>query len=126
MRCRTRIRSRAASAEDVSISCKPPDARPLRTALREVEALWIDGRVEELGASLQEMMTGYGDELVEVLLDDRNAAWADWVVERMERPGDVFLAVGAAHLAGKGNLRELLAARGHEIERAEPGDAASG
>ena len=101
------------------------DALP--AALREVEALWIDGRVEELGAALQETMTGFGDgdELVEILLDDRNAAWADWVVERMERPGDVFLAVGAAHLAGDGNLRELLEARGFEIERAGSGDAPS-
>ena len=99
----------------------------LPATLREVEALWIDGRVDELGATLQEMMTGFGDgdELVEVLLDDRNEAWADRVVDRMERPGEVFLAVGAARLAGDGNLRELLEARGYEIERAKPEGAAS-
>ena len=87
--------------------------------LREVEALWSEGRVEELGELMREMMTGFGDsdELVEVLLTARNEAWADWVVERLARPGEVFLAVGAGHLAGDGNLRELLRARGHEIER---------
>ena len=93
--------------------------------LREVEALWIDGRVEELGAAVQAMMAGDGDELAEMLLDDRNAAWADWVVERMERPGNVFLAVGAGHLVGDGNLRELLEARGYGIERVGSGDAPS-
>jgi uncharacterized protein YbaP (TraB family) len=55
--------------------------------------------------------------LYKMLLLDRNAAWADWVADRMSRPGTVFVAVGAGHLAGRDSLIELLAKRGMKAER---------
>ena len=45
-----------------------------------------------------------------VLLVDRNKAWARWIKARLARPGTVFLAVGAGHLAGPGSVQAQLAA----------------
>ncbi len=42
------------------------------------------------------------------LLSDRNANWAKWIDSRMKKPGIVFMAVGAGHLAGKDSVQALL------------------
>jgi uncharacterized protein YbaP (TraB family) len=49
-------------------------------------------------------------EIKRVLLTDRNQRWADWIAKRMKRPGTVFLAVGAGHLAGKESVQAMLKA----------------
>jgi uncharacterized protein YbaP (TraB family) len=51
------------------------------------------------------------------LLTDRNANWAEWIDERMASPGNLFIAVGAGHLAGSGSVQEQLGERGYEVER---------
>ncbi len=51
-------------------------------------------------------------ELKEKLLTQRNRAWADWIVTRLEKPGTVFIAVGAGHLAGAGSVQDQLAGKG--------------
>ena len=51
-------------------------------------------------------------ELMEKLLFQRNRTWAEWIRARLDRPGTVFLAVGAGHLAGDGSVQKELAARG--------------
>ena len=93
--------------------------------MRTMEALWLAGRAEELGAMAAEMMAGYGDDdaIAEALLGDRNRTWADWVEARMSRPGRVLVAVGAAHLAGEDALPALLEAKGYEVERVRPAAA---
>jgi len=48
----------------------------------------------------------------ERLLIGRNRNWAEWLDERLDRPGTVFVAVGAGHLAGKESVQDQLAARG--------------
>ena len=59
---------------------------------------------EEMNDSLKD-----SPEVAKVLLTDRNARWAQWIRERMARPGTVFVAVGAGHLAGTGSVQEQLA-----------------
>lgn len=56
-------------------------------------------------------------ELKRVLLTERNARWASWVQHRLDRPGTVFVAVGAGHLAGEESVVADLAERGVEVER---------
>jgi uncharacterized protein YbaP (TraB family) len=51
-------------------------------------------------------------ELRAVLMERRNAAWAEWLAKRLDEPGTVMVAVGAGHLAGKGSVQELLEAKG--------------
>jgi uncharacterized protein YbaP (TraB family) len=79
-------------------------------------AAWSSGDVEGLGAILRRSL----DEdpaLHRILFTDRNATWAGWIQERMARPGTVFIAVGAGHLAGSDSVQAVLAARGLRSER---------
>ena len=52
-----------------------------------------------------------------MLSADRNARWGQWIAERMEKPGTVFVAVGSGHLAGKDSVQSWLAARGIAANR---------
>ena len=56
-------------------------------------------------------------ELARVLLTNRNANWAQWIKARLDRPGTVFVAVGAGHLAGKGSVQEQLGALDIKVSR---------
>jgi hypothetical protein len=70
---------------------------------------------------LAELMNAQEDEpeLLEALLISRNRTWAGWIDTRLDKPGTVFLAVGAGHLAGEGSVQEQLAARGIATERVQ-------
>lgn len=56
-------------------------------------------------------------ELQKTLLTDRNQRWADWIATRMEKPGTIFIAVGAGHLAGKGSVQDFLTAKKFKVTR---------
>lgn len=58
-------------------------------------------------------------ELRRALLTRRNARWAEWIADRLRRPGTVFVAVGAGHLAGADSVIAGLARRGIEVERVQ-------
>ncbi|HYG29004.1 MAG TPA: TraB/GumN family protein [Allosphingosinicella sp.] len=74
---------------------------------------WLRGNVEGLARETE----AFPPELYEVLLSRRNRAWTDWLAQRLERPGTVLFAVGAAHLAGRDSVQTLLAARGLNARR---------
>lgn len=59
--------------------------------------------------------------LRQMLVEDRNARWADWIARQM-KAGDerLFIAVGAGHLAGKGSLIEELEKQGLKVRRVTP------
>ncbi|WP_422343642.1 TraB/GumN family protein [Parasphingorhabdus sp.] len=71
----------------------------------------ISALAELMNAGLEEQV------LYDTLLSNRNAAWAEWVDERMDQPGTVFMAVGAGHLAGDSSLQEKLKERGLKTKR---------
>ena len=82
----------------------------------EGEHDWAKGETSELGD------LGFGDsafetELERVLLEDRNRKWTLWLEDRLDRPGDLLLAVGAAHLAGDISVQSMLEERGFEVRR---------
>lgn len=88
------------------------------TISRELIAIvdeWKRGNAEKLA----ELMNADEDDpyLVAVLLTNRNHAWAQWIKQRMERPGKVFVAVGAGHLAGRGSVLDQLRALGFTATR---------
>ena len=85
------------------------------SSLDAMKAEWLEGDADALG----ELMNAEMDdpELYERLLVNRNRNWAEWIDNRMEQPGTVFIAVGAGHLAGKGSVQDLLAERGIAVER---------
>lgn len=73
------------------------------------DAEWARGDVSGLGEGLGE--ADLGPALYGALIRDRNRAWTDWLVARMERPGTVLFAVGAGHLVGPDSVQAMLAAR---------------
>ncbi|WP_296676260.1 TraB/GumN family protein [Novosphingobium sp.] len=57
--------------------------------------------------------------MMKALLYDRNRAWAQWIKTRLDRPGTVFIAVGAGHLGGKGSVQDVLAKTGITASRVQ-------
>ena len=83
--------------------------------VNEMIAEWREGDAARLGEIMNgEIEDGY---LYNRLLINRNMNWAGWIDRRMARPGTVFIAVGAGHLAGEGSVQEQLAARGLTVTR---------
>jgi uncharacterized protein YbaP (TraB family) len=83
--------------------------------VEEMVAMWLAGDAVSLAALLNEEVDD--PDLYRRLLSDRNANWVEWIDTRMDSPGNVFIAVGAGHLAGKDSVQELLAARGFSVTR---------
>ncbi|MFD1767564.1 TraB/GumN family protein [Sphingorhabdus buctiana] len=68
----------------------------------------------------QVMNQGLSDpKLHSALLTNRNANWAAWIKQQLEKPGTTFMAVGAGHLAGSTSVQHLLSAYGIEAQRVE-------
>jgi uncharacterized protein YbaP (TraB family) len=42
-----------------------------------------------------------------------------WIKQRLTKPGKVFIAVGAGHLAGRGSVQEQLAKQGITATRVQ-------
>jgi len=106
----------------------PEDQQPaqLKEALdnlSEVDTLlprmlesWSRGDLDTLDKVMNE---GIGDypEVRRVMLGARNERWAEWIDQRMDKPGTVFMAVGAGHLAGPDSVQTFLAKRNIQSQR---------
>ena len=77
---------------------------------------WSAGNADGLARLMNEDLRR-SPELADALLARRNAKWADWLAARMKRPGTVFVAVGAGHLAGQDIVQAQLAKLGVKAER---------
>lgn len=87
------------------VSAAPELTAQLNTMVGE----WLEGDAAALAALMNAQQTD--PELYKRLITNRNANWAVWIAKRLERPGTVFMAVGAGHLAGKGSVQEMLRKR---------------
>jgi uncharacterized protein YbaP (TraB family) len=76
---------------------------------------WMAGDADGLAALMNEGMDDPA--LARALLYDRNANWAAWIAKRLDRPGTVFIAVGAGHLAGDKSVQSFLEARAIPVAR---------
>ncbi len=85
---------------------------------------WAEGKPDALAAQLNESLEET-PEMAQRLLYARNANWTDWIAKRMERPGTLFIAVGAGHLAGKGSVIDLLGKRHFTVRRLSAKDFAT-
>jgi hypothetical protein len=85
------------------------------TSLDAMVAEWLEGDAVELANLINAELTD--PVLYERLLTARNASWTGWIENRLERPGTVFVAVGAGHLAGRGSVQEQLKERGLRVKR---------
>lgn len=89
----------------------------VKDQLSNIITAWKAGDAERLARLINE---GEDDPaMLETLLIGRNRTWADWVKTRLDRPGEVFLAVGAGHLAGEGSVQDQLKTRGVAVTRVQ-------
>jgi len=76
--------------------------------LGRMVAEWSRGDPAALAAEMNDTLKD-SPEVAKVLLTDRNVRWAEWIRARMAKPGTVFVAVGAGHLAGPDSVQAQLA-----------------
>ncbi len=86
------------------------------TLFAELVDSWARGDADKLATLMNEGMREI-PEIGRILLTERNARWAQWVDDRLDRPGTSFVAVGAGHLAGADSLQAMLGKRGFTVTR---------
>ena len=94
------------------------DMDKLGPMLDKMVVLWAKGDPVGLAVAMNESMAAT-PELATMLLYDRNQRWADQIKTRMDKPGTVFIAVGAGHLAGDKSVQDYLKTRGLTATRVE-------
>jgi uncharacterized protein YbaP (TraB family) len=88
----------------------------LQQVLVPALAAWSSGDLDALDRALDDPASN-DPRLRRIFLGQRNEAWARWISERLARPGTVFIAVGAGHLAGRDSVQAALAEAGLRAER---------
>lgn len=94
------------------------DPAKTRADFRAMLAAWAAGDTDAIARTF-DAETAFSPELRAVLMTRRNAAWADWVAKRLDRPGTVMVAVGAGHLAGRDSVQRMLKDKGLKAERVQ-------
>ncbi len=89
--------------------------KPTAAEFWDNQVKWATGQAGDDGDA--EYRAVFGPEFYKAILVDRNAAWTDWLVKRLARPGKVFVAVGYAHLVGPDSVQVMLAKRGIKTKR---------
>jgi uncharacterized protein YbaP (TraB family) len=90
----------------------------VRREFDRMVAAWRSGDTRAISRTFNDEET-LSVELRETLLVRRNARWAEWLQRRLGRPGTIFVAVGAGHLAGDGSVQEMLRRRGLRTRRVQ-------
>jgi uncharacterized protein YbaP (TraB family) len=84
--------------------------------LEDVDVLWARGDTQALARLFDAQWQAGSPAVHEAIILQRNRAWADEIARRLDGEGRVFIAVGAAHLVGEGNVIALLRDRGIAVE----------
>jgi len=88
-----------------------PSASAVSITVNDLLSAWTTGNT----GAFSTMLAGFKAKspvAYRMLITDRNARWGQWIANRLEQPGTVFVAVGTGHLAGKDSVQQWLAARG--------------
>jgi len=85
--------------------------------LTELIDAWKSGDVATIARLEDEDMRQTEPELYQRLLVQRNEAWAKKIAVMLQQPGTIFIAVGAAHLAGSDSVQVQLQKLGVEAQR---------
>lgn len=78
---------------------------------------WAAGDIATFESIAVDEMKTETPALYDALLVRRNIDWADQIQTLMQGSGTVFIAVGAAHLAGEDSVQEVLEDRGVAVAR---------
>lgn len=100
-----------ASIPASSSAAKQPSASAVSVTVNDLLSAWSTGNTHAFST----MLAGFEAKspvAYRMLIADRNARWGQWIANRLDRPGTVFVAVGTGHLAGKDSVQQWLAVRG--------------
>lgn len=82
----------------------------------ELEHAWARGQLhEEIDMGLEDGKASVA--FHRALMTNRNRRWAQWLDARLDRPGTVLLAVGAAHFEGRDSVLVMMNELGLQAER---------
>lgn len=88
-----------------------PTAPSPTVTIKDLLGAWTNGDTRAFST----MLAGFESKApvaYRMLIADRNARWGQWIANRLDQPGTVFVAVGTGHLAGKDSVQAYLAAHG--------------
>ena len=94
------------------------DSAETRAQFKAMMEAWASGDLKGIERTFDDE-TQMSPELKAALMSRRNAAWAEWLAKRMEKPGTVFVAVGAGHLAGADSVQRMLKKKGLKAKRVQ-------
>ena len=83
----------------------------LAIVMGQMQSAWNRGDSEIFTTMLDQMRANSPDSY-NVMFTQRNINWANWIANRLQQPGTVFVAVGTGHLAGPDSVQTKLALRG--------------
>jgi len=89
--------------------------------LEELIQSWQTGNLTKLSKLMSEGM-GNSKGLEQELLGKRNTEMADKISAWLARGEQVFVVIGAGHIAGKGNVAELLERKGYSVRQVNNGE----
>lgn len=93
-----------------------------QTATTDLDALvtaWSSGDVDAITRLGVDEMKQSSEVVYDAMLTRRNTNWAGQIETLLEGSGTVFIAVGAAHLAGDDSVQAILARDGVRAERVQ-------
>ena len=105
------IASIPASPDAAKHARDPAQIAALAAAMGAMESAWKRGD-ERVFAAMLDQMRRSSPQTYRIMFDQRNGNWAQWIAGRLSRPGTVFVAVGAGHLAGPDSVQAKLASFG--------------
>ena len=104
------------SAAPASTLARPALAPGVPVTLNDLLVAWKSG---DTGA-FTTMLAGFeakSPAAYKILISDRNVRYGEWIAQRLDQPGTVFVAVGSGHLAGKDSVQNWLSSRGIAARR---------
>jgi uncharacterized protein YbaP (TraB family) len=96
-----------------------PDAKAVQTlavVLGQLQAAWNRGDIDSFAPLLKQMQV-QSPRTYQTMFVERNTRWAQWIANRLQTPGTVFVAVGAGHLSGPDSVQSQLASIGVKSAR---------
>ena len=116
----SQIQALAGLSEDTQLAFLRATLADFENATATLDGLvdaWAVGDMAGLERLAVTEMRNQSTELYDALLTRRNTNWAGQIETMLAGSGTVFIAVGAAHLAGDDSVQEILADRGVVAER---------
>ncbi|MXO73840.1 TraB/GumN family protein [Altererythrobacter aerius] len=107
--------------QDAQVAFLMAAAENLDKVVPQLQAMvdaWSVGDADKLAALMNEQLQD-DPALADRLLYARNRNWAEWIDQRLDQPGTVFMAVGAGHLAGAESVQAALGKRGIQSVRVQ-------